>query len=66
MRFAVDRFSTEPHNMDDVEAIAAAVVGHMQTGAAHTILIKGSRFMGMERVVAALLSASESLNSTQS
>lgn len=66
MRFAVASFGMGAQHMDDVEAIAAAVVGHMQTGAAHTILIKGSRFMGMERVVAALLSASESLNSIQS
>ncbi|TDR30833.1 UDP-N-acetylmuramoyl-tripeptide--D-alanyl-D-alanine ligase [Hydromonas duriensis] len=60
MRFAVTSFGMGAQHTSDVTMMAASVVGHMQAGAAHTILIKGSRFMGMERVVAALLSANES------
>lgn len=54
MRFAVAAFGAGAQHMDDVTLIAASVDAHIQANAT-TILCKGSRFMGMERVVAQLL-----------
>ena len=54
MRHAVDSFGASALHVDDVSAIAAIVRTHLHDGA-HTILIKGSRFMAMERVVNDLL-----------
>ena len=56
MRNGVQSFGNGAQHTDDVTSIAATVRAHVTEGA-HTILIKGSRFMGMERVVADLLNA---------
>jgi UDP-N-acetylmuramoyl-tripeptide--D-alanyl-D-alanine ligase len=58
MRFAVNQFDQATH-VSDVEQLATEIVNQMKAGSAHTILIKGSRFMGMERVVLALLEANK-------
>ncbi|MEO8486915.1 MAG: UDP-N-acetylmuramoyl-tripeptide--D-alanyl-D-alanine ligase [Betaproteobacteria bacterium] len=49
---AVDAFGANARRHDDVDALIAAVVPEARGGT--TMLVKGSRFMRMERVVAAL------------
>ena len=50
MRQAAQAFGAGAQHFDDVVGIASVVRAHMQNGA-NTVLVKGSRFMGMERVV---------------
>jgi UDP-N-acetylmuramoyl-tripeptide--D-alanyl-D-alanine ligase len=52
MRDAVTAFGAGATHYESVEALAAAVTG--AAGAQVTLLVKGSRFMRMERVVQAL------------
>lgn len=54
MRYAVDSFGAAALHHDAVVDVVTAVRAHLQDGA-HTILVKGSRFMAMERVVTDLL-----------
>ena len=54
MRQAAQAFGAGAQHFDDVAGIASVVRAHMQNGAS-TVLVKGSRFMGMERVVNELL-----------
>ena len=54
MRQAAQAFGAGAQHFDDVVGIASVVRAHMQNGA-NTVLVKGSRFMGMERVVDELL-----------
>ena len=54
MRQAAQAFGAGAQHFDDVSGIASVVRAHMQNGAS-TVLVKGSRFMGMERVVDELL-----------
>lgn len=62
MTHAVEAFGVGAQHCKDVADISAVVQGNIVDGA-HTILIKGSRFMGMERVVDDLIDASKiSLN----
>jgi UDP-N-acetylmuramoyl-tripeptide--D-alanyl-D-alanine ligase len=49
---AAEAFGVAARHFDDVDALAAALVADAVRGA--TVLVKGSRFMRMERVVAAL------------
>ncbi|MGL4768524.1 MAG: UDP-N-acetylmuramoyl-tripeptide--D-alanyl-D-alanine ligase [Formosimonas sp.] len=56
MRHAVDGFGQGATHTNDVPAIVALVREQLHDGA-HTILVKGSRFMAMERVVDGLLQA---------
>jgi len=51
-RAAATAFGEGARHFDSVEALIAAVHGELRPGA--TVLVKGSRFMRMERVVAAL------------
>jgi UDP-N-acetylmuramoyl-tripeptide--D-alanyl-D-alanine ligase len=55
-RHAVDAFGAGAHWHGDVDSLIAAVAPRMHPGAA--ILVKGSRFMRMERVVLALANIS--------
>ncbi|MBX3610638.1 MAG: UDP-N-acetylmuramoyl-tripeptide--D-alanyl-D-alanine ligase [Hydrogenophaga sp.] len=43
-----------PQVVDDVDALAADVAAEVSTGAVASVLVKGSRFMRMERVVRAV------------
>lgn len=43
-----------PRHVDDVAALAADVAAEVATGAVASVLVKGSRFMRMERVVQAV------------
>ena len=52
MREAAQAFGTDAAHFDDVDALIAALRPSLQAGT--TVLIKGSRFMQMERVVQAL------------
>ena len=52
MRDATEAFGTDAHHFDNVDALIAAL--HLSLRAGTTLLIKGSRFMRMERVVQAL------------
>ena len=52
MRDATEAFGTDAHHFDNVDALIAAL--HPSLRAGTTLLIKGSRFMRMERVVQAL------------
>ncbi|HWL75186.1 MAG TPA: cyanophycin synthetase, partial [Burkholderiaceae bacterium] len=52
MREAVEAFGTDARHFDNVDALIAAL--HPSLRAGTTLLIKGSRFMRMERVVQAL------------
>ena len=54
-RHAVEAFGAGATHHPGVEALAAAIAGSV--GAGTTVLVKGPRFMRMERVVAALLAA---------
>jgi len=49
---AVDAFGGDATHFDDADALAGALLPH--AGAGVTLLVKGSRFMRMERIVAAL------------
>jgi UDP-N-acetylmuramoyl-tripeptide--D-alanyl-D-alanine ligase len=51
-RHAVDAFGAGGEHFDDIQALSAAAASAAASGA--TLLVKGSRFMRMERVVAAL------------
>ena len=53
-RETVAAFGVEARHFDDVEALAAAARALFDDAALPTFLVKGSRFMRMERVVAAL------------
>ena len=53
-RDTVAAFGMEARHFDDVDALAAAARALVNDGALPTFLVKGSRFMRMERVVAAL------------
>ena len=52
MREAVRTFGAHAHHFDDIDALIAAVRSALPPDA--TVLVKGSRFMQMERVVQAL------------
>jgi UDP-N-acetylmuramoyl-tripeptide--D-alanyl-D-alanine ligase len=54
MKFAVTAYGQGACHFDDVLAISPILADELTRGAA-TILVKGSRFMGMERVVQPLL-----------
>jgi UDP-N-acetylmuramoyl-tripeptide--D-alanyl-D-alanine ligase len=51
---AVEAFGKGAQHLSDIHTIADAVHAHILDGA-HTILVKGSRFMGMEQVVQDLI-----------
>jgi UDP-N-acetylmuramoyl-tripeptide--D-alanyl-D-alanine ligase len=53
-RESVAAFGDEAAHFDTVEALAAELVSRLRGREAVTVLVKGSRFMRMERVVAAL------------
>ena len=53
-REAAAAFGDEAAHFDTVEALAAALVSRLHGREGVTVLVKGSRFMRMERVVAAL------------
>ena len=54
MKFAVAAYGQGGWHFHDVLAISPVLADELTRGAA-TILVKGSRFMGMERVVQPLL-----------
>ena len=66
MRQAAQAFGSGAQHFDDVTGIASVVRAHMQNGV-NTILVKGSRFMAMERVVNELLldQANAGIDATQ-
>ena len=52
MREAVQAFGNDAHHFDDIDSLISALRARYAPGA--TVLVKGSRFMRMERVVHAL------------
>jgi UDP-N-acetylmuramoyl-tripeptide--D-alanyl-D-alanine ligase len=64
-RYAVQAFGPAAQHHHDMDSLLAAVPACADDHAVHSIVVKGSRFMKMERVVDALQAASQAMLQTK-